>query len=102
VLRSPRGHLLYGECLSRLDRRIEARKQLRIAHGMLDAMGLEAFADHARRRSSRLVRPGKHAVSVPATSRRKRPRSPSSRPTVSRTRRSAAGSPSARERSSGT
>ena len=30
-------------------RRIDARAQLRIAHGMLEAMGMEAFAERARR-----------------------------------------------------
>ncbi len=44
-----RTHLLYGEWLRRKRRRTEARTQLRIAHGMLDAMGMEAFAERARR-----------------------------------------------------
>ncbi|HEY1820061.1 MAG TPA: AAA family ATPase [Trebonia sp.] len=44
-----RAHLLYGEWLRRERRRAEARDQLRIAHQMLEAMGMAAFADRARR-----------------------------------------------------
>jgi DNA-binding CsgD family transcriptional regulator len=44
-----RAHLLYGEWLRRERRRIDARAQLRIAHKMLEAMGMEAFAERARR-----------------------------------------------------
>jgi DNA-binding CsgD family transcriptional regulator len=44
-----RAQLLYGEWLRRERRRTEARTQLRAAHGMLEAMGMEAFADRARR-----------------------------------------------------
>jgi DNA-binding CsgD family transcriptional regulator len=44
-----RAHLLFGEWLRRERRRIDARAQLRIAHGMLDAMGMQAFAERARR-----------------------------------------------------
>ncbi len=44
-----RAHLLYGEWLRRERRRSEARQQLRTAHDMLEAMGMEAFAERARR-----------------------------------------------------
>ena len=44
-----RGHLLYGEWLRRERRRTDAREQLRMAHGMLEAMGIEAFAERAGR-----------------------------------------------------
>ena len=44
-----RGHLLYGEWLRRKRRRVDARSHLGIAHEMLTAMGMEAFAARARR-----------------------------------------------------
>jgi DNA-binding CsgD family transcriptional regulator len=44
-----RSHLLYGEWLSRENRRLDARAQLRAAHDMLADMGAEAFAERARR-----------------------------------------------------
>ena len=44
-----RAHLLYGEWLRRENRRVDARDQLRTAHEMLVAIGMQAFAERARR-----------------------------------------------------
>jgi DNA-binding CsgD family transcriptional regulator/tetratricopeptide (TPR) repeat protein len=44
-----RTHLVYGEWLRRENRRVDAREQLRVAHEMLTDIGMEAFAERARR-----------------------------------------------------
>ena len=44
-----RSYLLYGEWLRRQGRRLDAREQLRIAHWMLEEMGMAAFAERAVR-----------------------------------------------------
>jgi DNA-binding CsgD family transcriptional regulator len=43
-----RAHLLYGEWLRAEDRRADARVELRNAHDLLIAIGMEAFAERAR------------------------------------------------------
>jgi len=44
-----RAHLLYGEWLRREGRRADGREQLRTAYDLVDAIGMEAFAERAGR-----------------------------------------------------
>jgi DNA-binding CsgD family transcriptional regulator len=44
-----RAQLLYGEWLRRQGRRVDAREQLRTGHDLFAAIGMEAFAERARR-----------------------------------------------------
>ena len=47
-----RTHLLYGEWLRRVNRRVDARVQLHIAYDNFRSSGIEAFAERARRELS--------------------------------------------------
>jgi DNA-binding CsgD family transcriptional regulator len=44
-----RAHLLYGEWLRRKNRRVDSRAQLRVAHDQFTSIGMEAFAERARK-----------------------------------------------------
>jgi len=49
IVHRARAHLRYGEWLRRVNRRIDARRQLNEAHEMFVQMGAQAFAERARR-----------------------------------------------------
>jgi hypothetical protein len=65
-----RSRLLYGGWLRRERRIAEARDQLRIACQMLGAMGMEAFAERARRE---LLTTARQPVSAPPSPPARRP-----------------------------
>jgi DNA-binding CsgD family transcriptional regulator len=44
-----RTHLLYGEWLRRAHRRVDARRELNLAHGLFGDLGMSAFAERTRR-----------------------------------------------------
>jgi hypothetical protein len=69
---------LYGQWLRREGRRVDAREKLRTAHDALATIGMEAFAERARRE---LLATGERVR------RRRRRRSPASPATVCPTRR---------------
>jgi DNA-binding CsgD family transcriptional regulator len=48
-LQLARARLLYGEWLRRENRRVDARDQLRAAHGTFNRLGADGFAERARR-----------------------------------------------------
>jgi DNA-binding CsgD family transcriptional regulator len=49
VVHLARAQLMYGEWLRRENRRVDAREQLRAAYDRFDRIGVEAFAERARR-----------------------------------------------------
>ena len=99
-----RAHLLYGEWLRRERRRIDARAQLRIAHDMLETMGMDAFAERARRELQATGETARKRASPPAmsSSRHRRPRSRGWLATACPIRRSASACSSAHAPSSTT
>jgi DNA-binding NarL/FixJ family response regulator len=46
---SSTARIFYGEWLRRQGRRVDAREQLRVAHDLFAAIGMEAFAERTRR-----------------------------------------------------
>jgi tetratricopeptide (TPR) repeat protein len=63
TLHVARAQLLYGEWLRRAGRRIDARVQLRAAHGTFARVGADGFAERARREL--LARARRHADARP-------------------------------------
>jgi DNA-binding CsgD family transcriptional regulator len=65
VVHHARAHLRYGEWLRRVNRRIDARRHLSVAHEMFIRMGAQAFAERARRE---LVATGEKVHKQPVSS----------------------------------
>jgi DNA-binding CsgD family transcriptional regulator len=65
VVHLARTHLHYGEWLRRVNRRVDARRQLTEAHEMFRRMGAQAFAERTRRE---LVATGEKVRKQPTTS----------------------------------
>jgi DNA-binding CsgD family transcriptional regulator len=65
VVHHARAHLRYGEWLRRVNRRIDARRHLSVAHEMFIRMGAQAFAERARRE---LVATGEKVRKQPVSS----------------------------------
>ena len=65
VVHLARSHLHYGEWLRRVNRRVDARRQLTEAHQMFRRMGAQAFAERTRRE---LVATGEKVRKQPTTS----------------------------------
>ncbi|MFI6060084.1 ATP-binding protein [Streptomyces sp. NPDC051286] len=61
-----RAHLQYGEWLRRENRRADARAELRTAHEVLAGLGVEAFAERARRELAALGERVHHPRTAPA------------------------------------
>jgi DNA-binding CsgD family transcriptional regulator len=65
IVHRARAHLRYGEWLRRVNRRVDARRQLNEAHEIFVRMGAQAFADRARRE---LIAVGEKVRKQPASS----------------------------------
>ena len=65
VVHHARARLCYGEWLRRVNRRVDARRQLSAAHEMFTRMGAQAFAERARRE---LVATGEKVRKQPVSS----------------------------------